>query len=142
MRKFALEDLYKFLQIPESEIAKFLDIQLKIDIMKIKKLFEEDEDGFFEYLEENYKEDYLTKLFIYLNLAVDTYYKYLESNIDINVYFDTISDIKVWINYCIKEKGTYGLAEIYWINEHLRMRIFQLGRLQFQKRDASEFISS
>ena len=58
MRRFALEDLYKFLQIPESEIAKFFDIQLDMDIMKIKKLFYEDEDGFFEYLETYHKEDY------------------------------------------------------------------------------------
>ena len=43
-------------------------------------------------------------------------------------------------NTCVKETGIYGLKEIYWINEHLRMRIFKLGRLQFQKRDASEFI--
>ena len=140
MRRFALEDLYKFLQIPESEIAKFFDLQLDMDIMKIKKLFYEDEDGFFEYLETYHKEDYLHKLYIYLNLAVDLYYEYLYKNIDLKIYFDTISDIKVWINYCIKEKGTYGLAEIYWINEHLRMRIFQLGRLQFQKRDASYLI--
>ena len=140
MRKFALENLYKFLEIPESEIAKFFDMQLDMDIMKIKKLFYENEDGFFEFLETHYKENYLAKLFIYLNLAVDLYYEYLYKNIDLNIYFDTISDFKIWIQNCVKEKGTYGLAEIYWLNEHLRMRIFQLGRLQFQKREASYLI--
>ena len=140
MRRFALEDLYKFLQIPESEIAKFFDMQLDMDIMKIKKLFYESEDEFFEYRENNHKEDYLEKLYIYLNLDVDLYYKYLELNIDINVYFDTIDDLRIWINNCVLENGTYGLAEVYWLNEHLRMRLFKLGRLQFQKRDASEFM--
>ena len=51
MRRFALEDLIQFLQIPESEIAKFFDMRLDMDIMKIKKLFYESEDEFFEYLE-------------------------------------------------------------------------------------------
>ena len=54
MRSFGLEDLCKFLQIPETEIAKFLDVSMDLDIMEVKKLFHEDEDGFFEILEENY----------------------------------------------------------------------------------------
>ena len=65
---------------------------------------------------------------------------YLDNNISLDIYYDTIDDIRLWANTCVKETGIYGLKEIYWINEHLRMRIFKLGRLQFQKRDASEFI--
>ena len=79
-------------------------------------------------------------LYIYLNLAVTLYGMYLDNNISLDIYYDTIDDIRIWANTCVKETGIYGLKEIYWINEHLRMRIFKLGRLQFQKRDASEFI--
>lgn len=140
MRRFAINDLYDFLQIPDSEVAKFNEINDSLNIDYLKKLFYESEDEFFEYVENNLNEEYLKLLYIYLNLAVDLYYDYKENNIAENIYFDTIDDIRIWINNCIKETNTYGLKEIYWINEHLRMRIFKLGRLQFQKREATEFM--
>ena len=66
---------------------------------------------------------------------------YIEKGIALEVYFDTIDDLRVWANTCVKETGVYGLKEVYWLNEHLRMRIFKLGRLQFQKREDEEFIA-
>lgn len=140
MKEFKLEDLYSLLQIPECEIAKFDDIEKKLNINEIKKKFYESEDDFFDYLYENLKEQYLEVLYIYLNLAIDLYYKYIEEGIDISIYKDTIDDIRIWALNCVKETNVYGLREVYWINEHLRMRIFKLGRLQFQKREATEFM--
>lgn len=138
MKKIRLEDLYTRLNIPSEVMVKFNEFN--IDIKMINDLFYGDEDGFFEFIEENYKDKYLEILYIYLNLAVTLYDMYLEKNICLDIYYDTIDDIRIWANNCVKETGIYGLKEIYWINEHLRMRIFKLGRLQFQKRDASEFI--
>lgn len=140
MRKLELNELYRLLEIPESEIAKFSLIEKKLNINEIKRIFYSSEDNFFEYLDEELNEKYLEVLYIYLNLAIDLYYKYEENGIDINVYYDTIDDIRIWANNCEKETGVYGLKEVYWINEHLRMRIFKLGRLQFQKREATEFM--
>ena len=136
--KITLNDLYRKLEIPNSAISKFNEFNIDTDY--ITNLFYEDEDKFFEFVEKNYKEKYLEILFIYLNIAIALYDKYLEQNIDLNIYYDTIDDIRIWANNCVKEEGIYGLKEIYWVNEHLRMRLFKLGRLQFQKRDASEFM--
>lgn len=136
--KITLNDLYRKLELPNSAISKFNEYNIDTDY--ITNLFYEDEDKFFEFIEENYKEKYLEILFIYLNIAIALYDKYLEQNIDLNIYYDTIDDIRIWANNCVKEEGIYGLKEIYWVNEHLRMRLFKLGRLQFQKRDASEFM--
>ena len=140
MERVQLSNLYEVLQIPTNEIAKFENIEKEINITYIKKLFHKNEDAFFEYLDENFKNKYLEVLYIYLNLTIDLFDMYIEQGIDINVYYDTIDDIRIWANNCVKEVGVYGLKEIYWINEHLRMRIFKLGRLQFQKREASEFM--
>ena len=140
MSEFKLEDLYSLLQIPESEIEKFKNIEEKVNIKEIKTLFYESEDDFFDYLFKNLNEQYLEILYIYLNLAIDLYYQYIEKGIDISIYKDTIDDIRIWALNCVKETNVYGLKEVYWINEHLRMRIFKLGRLQFQKRDASYLI--
>ena len=140
MKKMELEQLYSLFQIPESKIAKFVDINNELNIDEIKYLFHNDEDKFFDYLYEELNEKYLEILYIYLNLAIDLYDRYIEEGIDLKIYFDTIDDIRIWIDNCVKETGIYGLREVYWINEHLRMRIFKLGRLQFQKRENTEFM--
>ena len=140
MKEFKLEDLYSLLEIPKSEIAKFEKIEKKLNINEIKEKFYNNEDDFFDYLFEEFKEQYLEVLYIYLNLAIDLYYKYIDKGIDERIYKDTIDDIRIWANNCVKETGVYGLKEVYWINEHLRMRIFKLGRLQFQRREATEFM--
>ena len=135
-----LIDLYSRLDIDKDAIAKFPLIHQKIDLKYLKNLYHTDEDGFFEYLDTNLKEEYLTVLYIYLNLAIDLYDKYVSENIDLSIYYDTIDDLRIWANNCLKETGVYGLKEVYWVNEHLRMRIFKLGRLQFQKRESLEFV--
>lgn len=140
MGSIRIEELYSKLEIEESAIAKFPAIASKLNLDYIKNLFFTDEDGFFEYLDTNLKEDYLSILYIYINIAVDLYDTYVEKGIDLSIYYDTIDDIRIWANNCLKETGVYGLKEIYWVNEHLRMRIFKLGRLQFQKRESSEFV--
>ena len=139
MKNFSIKELCEYLQIPNEVVVKF-DSLKDLDIIKIKELFYNDEDKFFGFLEEKLNEKYLEILFIYLNLGVDLYYEYQNKSISEKIYFDTIDDIRIWINNCVKETGIYGLKEYYWINEHLRMRIYKLGRLQFQKRDASEFM--
>lgn len=139
MKEFGLKELSNFLQIPNEIVSKFDEFK-SLDIPKIKELFYHNEDGFFEFLENELNEKYLEILYIYLNIGVDLYYEYQNKSIDEKIYFDTIDDIRIWINNCVKETGIYGLKEVYWINEHLRMRIYKLGRLQFQKRDASEFM--
>lgn len=135
-----INELYLKLQIPTDAIVKFDEISKTMDIEYITDLFYKDEEAFFELLHNEYNEKYLEILYIYINLAIKLYGMYIEEGIDLSVYFDTIDDIRIWANTCVKETGVYGLKEIYWLNEHLRMRIYKLGRLQFQKREAKEFI--
>ncbi len=139
MKTISLEDLYNHLQIPQSAIAEFSKMQ-ELNMQEIKELFHQNEDAFFEYLDEKLNNKYLEILYIYLNLAIDLYERYVGYAIDLKIFYDTIDDIRIWANNCLKETGEYGLKEIYWINEHLRMRIFKLGRLQFQKRSAEDFV--
>ena len=139
MSALELKELYSRLEIPQNVIYRFAEVCKDIDMVEIINLFYRDEDKFFEFLDENYKEKYLETLYIYINLALKLYDQYIEKGIDLKIYFDTIDDIRIWALNCLKETNQYGLKEIYWINEHLRMRIFKLGRLQFQKRESTEF---
>lgn len=140
MKELKLEELYSILQVPQDAIDKFNLIKDSINIDYVTQLFYQDEDKFFEYLDSEFNEKYLEVLYIYINLAQKLYEMYIENGIDLTIYFDTIDDIRIWALNCVKETGVYGLKEVYWLNEHLRMRLYKLGRLQFQKREATEFM--
>lgn len=58
---------------------------------------------------------------------------YDEKGIDESVFFDTMSDIKIWIDDYQARSGEDGLFEFHWIRLHLNLEIFKLGRLQFQR---------
>lgn len=58
--------------------------------------------------------------------------KYDEKSIPEKVFFDTMSDIAIWIDDHKEKTGEDGLLELNWIKNHINMNIFKLGRLQFQ----------
>ncbi|HEY8389929.1 MAG TPA: acyltransferase domain-containing protein, partial [Clostridia bacterium] len=49
-----------------------------------------------------------------------------------DVYFDTFKDFAIWNDVCVKETGICGLKELNWLAEPIQLKIFRLGRLQFQ----------
>ena len=67
-------------------------------------------------------------LAVILKLAVDVKTKYDEAGIDEKIYYDTMSDIKIW---CEKIDNK-GIKEYMWLKNHVRFELFRLGRLQFQ----------
>ena len=72
--------------------------------------------------------DDLTILAVIVCCLESMHEKYKELNIDDKVFFDTISDIKIWC----ENNGNKGLKNVGWIKNHLRCELFRLGRLQFQ----------
>ncbi len=53
---------------------------------------------------------------------------YERLGIDEKVFYDTMSDIKIWC----ENFGNKGLLNINWIKNHLSCQLFRIGRLQFQ----------
>jgi hypothetical protein len=70
----------------------------------------------------------MTALAVILKLAVDVKKKYDEFGIDEEIYYDTMSDIRIW---CEKAENK-GIKEYMWLRNHLNFELFRLGRLQFQ----------
>lgn len=58
--------------------------------------------------------------------------KYDENNVSEKIFFDTMKDIKIWIDDYFEHSGEYGLDEFNWIVNHLDFKIFAIGRLQFK----------
>ncbi len=59
--------------------------------------------------------------------------RYSEKGISDKIFFDTMDDIRIWIDDHKNRTGEYGLYELNWIMHHMNLNIFKLGRLQFQK---------
>ncbi len=57
---------------------------------------------------------------------------YRKKGISDEIFFDTMSDIRIWSENFRKKTGLVGLENIGWIQNHLNCKIFRLGRLQFQ----------
>lgn len=71
-------------------------------------------------------------LYLFVRFAVDAYEEYKLRGIEDEVYYDTFSDIQLWCLNCKRDFNEYGIEEYSWLQEHVQLRLFRLGRLQFQ----------
>mgnify|MGYP006875992409 FL=1 len=96
-----------------------------------KRAFQEDKKRFFARLkeEENWR---VFALVLYIRMAVEVYETFQEKEIADQVYFDTFSDFRIWNEECKKKYGICGLTECEWLSLPLELKIFRLGRLQFE----------
>lgn len=78
------------------------------------------------------KLDFISRLAVVLYSLPSVYQNYKEKGIDDNIFFDTFSDIKIWCANAFDQYGEKGLENIHWITKHLSMKIFRIGRLQFE----------
>jgi hypothetical protein len=101
-----------------------------IEYESAKRHFYDDYISFFE-KEEKLQGHRSRLLYLFIRFAVDLYEEYKNREIDDSVYYDTFSDIHIWCMDCKRQFGEYGLQEYRWFKEHLRLRLFRLGRLQF-----------
>ena len=78
-------------------------------------------------------EKYGMFLTVYLLLSETTREIYRERGIDEAIFYDTMTDIPIWVNVSFRDYGIWGLREYGWIAGQLRARLFRLGRLQFER---------
>lgn len=99
--------------------------------LRYRQLFQEDQIQFFKQLkeEQNWR---MLALVLYIRMAVEVYEKYKEKQIEEQIYFDTFSDFRIWSEVCEKKYGACGLTECEWLSLPLELKIFRLGRLQFE----------
>lgn len=71
-------------------------------------------------------------LVFYLRIACEVYEDYKKMDISDKVFEDTFYDITIWCEECYRKYGFYGLEEAGWISVSAQMKLFRLGRLQFE----------
>ncbi len=70
----------------------------------------------------------LFRLAVILTLAVRVRERYRDLGIGEKIYYDTMSDIKIWYD----KTGGKGIENYGWLKNHVKAELFRLGRLQFQ----------
>ncbi|CAH1058104.1 hypothetical protein PAECIP111894_04277 [Paenibacillus pseudetheri] len=108
------------------------EFQMKEDEYVVyKQHFYSDRFSFFESVKasEGYRK---LLLYLFVRFAVDAYEEYRIRNIEDEIYYDTFSDIQIWCMQCLRDHGEYGIEEYNWLQEHVQLRLFRLGRMQFQ----------
>lgn len=58
--------------------------------------------------------------------------RFLSAGFSDGIFFDTMSDVKIWGEDCKAKWGGIGLREINWLRLHISCEIFKIGRLQYQ----------
>lgn len=102
-----------------------------------KELFYQDTRRFLE--EWKTSEDHLQWILaFYLKLALEVHEEYQKQGISEKIFDDTFYDISIWCEECYRKYGYYGLEEAGWIAFSIKMKLFRLGRLQFEPMLLSE----
>lgn len=98
----------------------------------LKELLMKEPDSFVAEVrgEENSR---LRFLCLYLQLAEDAFLLYKEKGIPEDIYFDTMGDILIWTENCERKYGETGIDEAEWLWRHVTLRLFRIGRLQYEK---------
>ena len=78
-----------------------------------------------------YSQDGKRNLLAFLYFCEGTFRKGAALNIPESVMIDTFSDLVIWTENHTERTGELYLGELPWLSQHLHLKLFRLGRLQF-----------
>ena len=133
-----IQELACRIRLPQEayEAAWQVDIS-DADYAAEKKIFYEDIKAFLEGWKEK-ENKYTCALAFYLRISAEVYDRYVEEKIPDDVFDQTFYDITIWCRECVRKHGVYGLEELWWLGQSVKMNLFRLGRLQFEPVERKE----
>lgn len=121
MTKETIRNWYDRLRLPEGYRTAFIKALGEIRISDATEI------GSYDLNEPDGKRNLLSCLMMCEALKE----RYAEKGIDENILMATLSDIGIWLDIWSEIKGELYLGELAWLQHHLSMKLFRLGRLQF-----------
>ena len=121
MSKTKIKYWYKKLDFPQKYDEEFYAALESIEIPK---------DCSIENYDVNSK-DGIKNLLVVLYLCDDLQKRYEQKGISEEILLDTLGDIVRWNDTWSETQGELYLGELPWLWNHLSMKLFKLGRLQF-----------
>ena len=89
-------------------------------------------DGDISVNELSEKKDAFLNLVVFMLKCEKAYNEYQKRGISDEIFYDTLKDIAVWEENYEGAFNKEGLAEIFWLNNHVSLNLFKIGRLQYQ----------
>lgn len=117
----------------DKEVIEFIKNNL-FSVEKYKKYdeaFKGEEEKFLNMIKGDENKAKLALIF-YVMKAESLFYEFREEGVSKEIFFNTFSDITIWSNRYKKNTGKIGIEEVKWLLLHLKMKLFRLGRLQFE----------
>lgn len=101
------------------------------DYPHLQSLFHSNRDLFCSEIKqrENFR---ILFLYCYARMACEVYPLYHEQKIPERIYWDTFYDLTLWCENCYRLSGEYGIGQYDWFFLHLDLKLFRLGRLEFE----------
>lgn len=118
--KKIIEKWYKILNFPAKYDAEFYNAlnEIKIEDVNISQYDIEEKDG---------KKNFLSFLYMCEELSK----KYKQKGISEDILLDTLFDLVRWLDIWSELEGSLYLGQLDWLQNHVSMNLFKLGRLQF-----------
>lgn len=107
------------------------EVDFSLDFNEIEQIYQYERDSFEKTIKtvNQYREKALL-FFLYHGCLCRKIYERL--NINKKIFWDTFYDLKIWNQECIDKYHVNGVEEIGWLLNHIELKLFRLGRLQFQ----------
>ena len=135
-----IEEVMQRISLPEGarKIVRHMELtQNEFDAWRM--LFYEDMEEFLAHWNQ-LPDKYAWALGLYIRLAAEVHDRYREKGIEECIYDQTFYDITIWCKECYRKHGVYGLEELWWLGQSVKMKLFRLGRLQFEPVVIKEFL--
>lgn len=106
---------------------------------EMKSLYRKDRKLFYRTLKTS-DETELMFLYYYCRFACETYKEYKRRGIADHIFWNTFLDIRIWSDDYFRKTGKIGL-DLYvhdWFWRSFELKLFRLGRLEFEEMEAEE----
>lgn len=132
------ELLVKTIGLPDDTVAAVSSLEIPPEKeAELKAAYDRSQDDFAK--EVNKLDDpHLWVLALYIKWGAESYDIWHAAGIPDKIYFDTFKDIVIWSERYKARTGKVGLMEWPWFIIHIGMKLFRLGRLQFEVVTLSE----
>lgn len=137
-----LNDLVKRIKLPEEAVKAAMDYPVAQEEYETwKAYFYQDMKKFLDEWKKR-PDKYQFAFVFYLRLALEVYDRYVECGIEDSIFDQTFYDITIWCRSCYQKHGVYGIEEAWWVGQSAKMRLFRLGRLQFEPYVVKETVAN
>ncbi len=95
-------------------------------------MYDSNRQAFHQFVFSHSSTPYEDLYYLLKEISLDVKKKYQAEGIPEKIYVETMTDLDVWAQVYKNEHGVLGIKEYKWVEKSLDLKVFKLGRLQFE----------